>query len=139
MSRQPAAATAVREHDEPKSSVPHDEIGLDSMSASNRYHHRIGQHSRRGSALRMSQDFASSQPEGLFLMASASEPNLPRNRDREVPPRRGENIDEDKDKKPERDKVPDTPPTEPEPVPVEEPPRRPDKRGPYIVQFGRFG
>jgi hypothetical protein len=70
-------------------------------------------------------------------MASASEPKLPQ-RNQEVPPRRGENIDEDKDredkdKKEERDKVPDTPPTEPKPVPVEEPPRTPDKRGPFIV------
>lgn len=40
---------------------------------------------------------------------------------------------------PERDRdqddneAPETPPTEPEPVPVEEPPNAPGKRGPYVV------
>jgi len=32
------------------------------------------------------------------------------------------------------DDAPETPPTEPEPVPVEEPPDAPDKRGPYVVE-----
>lgn len=31
------------------------------------------------------------------------------------------------------DQAPDTPPTEPEPIPVEEPPNAPGKRGPYVV------
>jgi hypothetical protein len=62
-----------------------------------------------------------------------SEPNRPRNTDQELPPRRPEKIDDDSDKKPERDKVPDTPPTEPERVPVKEPPT-PEKRRPFIAQ-----
>jgi hypothetical protein len=70
-------------------------------------------------------------------MAPASEPKLPRKHDQELPPRRGEKIDDDTDNKPERDKVPDTPPTEPEPVPVQEPPRTPDKRGPFIAHETR--
>jgi hypothetical protein len=57
----------------------------------------------------------------------------PRNRDRDLPRRRGEIIDDERDKTPERDDIPDTPPTEPEPVPVEEPPAAPEKQGPYIV------
>ena len=64
-------------------------------------------------------------------MANASEPKPPRNHDQELPPRRGEKIDEDK--MPERDKVPDTPPTEPEPEPVKEPPATPEKRRPFIA------
>ena len=46
------------------------------------------------------------------------EPPAPRDRDRDEPP------------KPD---MPDTPPTEPERVPVEEPPPAPDKQGPYVV------
>lgn len=57
----------------------------------------------------------------------------PRNRDHDVPRRKGELIDDDRDKVPERDEIPDTPPTEPKPVPVEEPPPDPDDQGPYIV------
>jgi hypothetical protein len=39
---------------------------------------------------------------------------------------------------PEKDRdndneAPETPPTEPEPVPVEEPPSAPGKQGPYVV------
>jgi hypothetical protein len=49
--------------------------------------------------------------------------------DQDVPRRRGELIDDERDKKPERDEIPDTPPTEPQPVPVEEPPPAPDKQG----------
>ena len=43
------------------------------------------------------------------------------------------------DDAPERDRdgdepdVPEVPPTEPEPVPVEEPPDAPERRGPYVV------
>jgi hypothetical protein len=33
------------------------------------------------------------------------------------------------------DEVPELPPTEPEPVPVEEPPDAPDRRGPYVVKL----
>jgi hypothetical protein len=33
----------------------------------------------------------------------------------------------------EDDETPDTPPTEPAPVPVEEPPGAPGTRGPYVV------
>jgi hypothetical protein len=68
-------------------------------------------------------------------MPSASEPKPPRNHDQELPSRRGEKIDQDGDKA-ERDKVPDTPPNEPEPVPVKEPFGTPEKRGPFIVHTG---
>ena|SRR5881628_1670755 len=36
-----------------------------------------------------------------------------------------------------QDDVPDTPPNEPQPVPVKEPPAIPEKRGPYVVTGGR--
>jgi len=51
----------------------------------------------------------------------------------DVPRRRGELIDDERDKAPEPDKTPETPPTEPQPVPVDEPPPSPGKQGPYIV------
>jgi hypothetical protein len=57
----------------------------------------------------------------------------PRNRDQDVPRRQGELIDDERDKAPERDDIPDTPPTEPQPVPVKDPPPAPEKQGPYIV------
>jgi len=39
---------------------------------------------------------------------------------------------------PEEEDVPDTPPTEPQPVPMREPPSPPDeRRGPYVVRHGR--
>ena len=57
----------------------------------------------------------------------------PKNRDHDLPPRKGELIDDDRDKTPERDRTPETPPTEPKPVPVEEPPPDPNEKGPYIV------
>ena len=47
----------------------------------------------------------------------------PRNRDQELPRRKGD-----------RDETPDTPPTEPQPVPVKEPPPDPEKQGPYVVE-----
>jgi hypothetical protein len=47
--------------------------------------------------------------------------------------RRGDEIDDERYKKPERDEVPDPPPTEPEPIPVKEPPPSPEKRGPFVV------
>ena len=67
-------------------------------------------------------------------MGDTTEPKPSRNRDQELPPHRGERIDESDDKKRERDKVPDTPPTEPEPMPVREPPPPPEKRGPFIAR-----
>ena len=51
----------------------------------------------------------------------------------DVPRRRGELIDDERDKAPEPDKTPDTPPTEPQPVPVQDPPPAPEKQGPFIV------
>ena len=57
----------------------------------------------------------------------------PHNRDQDLPRHRGEIIDDERDKTPERDDIPDTPPTEPEPIPVKEPPPAPEKQGPYIV------
>jgi hypothetical protein len=56
----------------------------------------------------------------------------PRNRDQKVPRRKGDLIDDERDKVPERDKTPDTPPTEPPPVPVKDPPPAPEQ-GPYIA------
>lgn len=41
--------------------------------------------------------------------------------------------DRPKDDSEPDDDVPETPPTEPKPVPIEEPPASPEKRGPYIV------
>jgi hypothetical protein len=68
-------------------------------------------------------------------MPTASEPKLPHNRDQEVPRRRGEHVDDERDKQPDGDTVPDTPPTEPQPQPMKEPPPAPDEqRGPMIVQ-----
>jgi hypothetical protein len=66
-------------------------------------------------------------------MTPTSDPERPHNHDRDVPRRKGELIDDERDKKPERDEIPDTPPTEPQPVPVEEPPPQPDKQGPLIA------
>ena len=57
----------------------------------------------------------------------------PRNPDQDVPRRQGELIDDERDKAPERDDIPDTPPSEPEPIPVKEPPPAPEQQGPYIV------
>ena len=57
----------------------------------------------------------------------------PRNPDQDVPRHRGEQIGDERDKTPEPDRIPDTPPTEPEPVPIEEPPPPAEKRGPYIA------
>ena len=57
----------------------------------------------------------------------------PRNRDQELPRREGELIDDDRDEVPERDKTPDTPPTEPQPVPMKDPPSAPEQQGPYIA------
>ena len=57
----------------------------------------------------------------------------PPNRDQELPRRRGELIDDERDKKPERDRIPDTPPTEPVQPPVKEPPEPPEKHGPVIA------
>lgn len=57
----------------------------------------------------------------------------PRNRDQQLPHRKGELIDDDRDKVPERDETPDTPPTEPQPVPVKDPPPAPEQQGPYIA------
>jgi hypothetical protein len=51
----------------------------------------------------------------------------------DVPPRTGDVIDDEGEGKRDRDETPDTPPTEPEPVPIKEPPAPPDKRGPVIV------
>lgn len=42
-------------------------------------------------------------------------------------------MEDEAEKQPERDKTPDTPPTEPEPVPIRDPPDPPEKRGPIIV------
>ena len=49
------------------------------------------------------------------------------------PKRRRETPDEERDG--DDDEAPETPPTEPEPVPVEEPPDAPQKRGPYVVDW----
>jgi hypothetical protein len=70
-------------------------------------------------------------------MATAND--APRNHDQDLPRRRGELIDDERDKTPEddrtpeRDKAPDTPPTEPQPVPVQDPPPTPGPPGPYVV------
>jgi hypothetical protein len=67
-------------------------------------------------------------------VTTTSDPKPPQDHDdRDVPHRRGELIDDERDKTPERDEIPDTPPTEPQPVPVEEPPPARDKEGPLIA------
>jgi hypothetical protein len=66
-------------------------------------------------------------------MASSTVERAPHNKDQDLPRRRGELIDDDRDKVPERDKTPDTPPTEPPPIPVREPPPVPEQQGPYIA------
>jgi hypothetical protein len=50
---------------------------------------------------------------------------------------------QDRDEEPDRperdrddDEAPEIPPTEPVPVPVEEPPDAPGQRGPYVVECG---
>ena len=55
----------------------------------------------------------------------------------DVPPRTGDLIDDEGEGKRDRDETPDTPPTEPEPIPIKEPPLPPDKRGPVIVSGTR--
>jgi hypothetical protein len=66
-------------------------------------------------------------------VSTKSHPKRPHDHDQDTPRRRGELIDDERDKKPERDEIPDTPPTEPQPVPVEEPPPAPEKQGPFIA------
>jgi hypothetical protein len=54
------------------------------------------------------------------------------------PPRHTADPRDDEDEEPKRDRIPDTPPTEPEPVPVQEPPPPPDEeRGPLIASARR--
>jgi len=62
-----------------------------------------------------------------------SDPERPHDHDQDMPRRRGELIDDERDKKPERDEIPDTPPTEPQPIPVEEPPPAPENQRPFIA------
>jgi hypothetical protein len=54
-------------------------------------------------------------------MTDPREPTAPHNRDQQLPPRKGELIDDERDKKPEPDGMPDRPPTEPDRLPVKEP------------------
>jgi hypothetical protein len=65
-------------------------------------------------------------------VTTKSNPKQPPDHDQDVPRRRGELIDDERDKKPERD-IPDVPPTEPQPVPIKEPPPAREKRGPFIA------
>jgi hypothetical protein len=64
-------------------------------------------------------------------VTAKSDPTHAHDGDREMPRRRGELIDDQRDKKPEHDEIPDTTPTEPEPVPGKEP--HPTKQGPFIA------
>jgi hypothetical protein len=64
---------------------------------------------------------------------SSSEPQSPRNRDQEIPRRKGERIDDERDKAPEPDTIPDTPPTEPDRPPMKEPPPPEENQGPLIA------
>jgi hypothetical protein len=69
-----------------------------------------------------------------IAMSGVAEPRPPANPDQDPPRRRGELIDDERDKKPdEPDDIPDTPPAEPQPQPMKEPPPPPEKRGPYIA------
>ena len=63
----------------------------------------------------------------------AAEPKPPASPDRDIPGRHGEIIDDERDKRPDPDKVPDTPPTDPKPVPIDEPPGPSENQGPFIV------
>jgi hypothetical protein len=66
-------------------------------------------------------------------VTTKSNPKQPRDHDQDVPRRRGERIDDERDKKPERDEIPDVPGTEPQPVPIKEPVLRPKSRPRRIV------
>ena len=57
-------------------------------------------------------------------------PPRPPRKDREEEPDRPERDSDD-------DEAPEIPPTEPAPVPVEEPPDAPGQRGPYVVESDR--
>ena len=61
-------------------------------------------------------------------MPSNSEPGPPRNRDQQLPVRKGELIDDASKEKRDRDQVPDTPPSEPQP-PVKELPQGSEREG----------
>jgi hypothetical protein len=66
-------------------------------------------------------------------MPTTPEPKMPQNRDQKLPRRKGELIDDERDKPSERDRIPDIPPTEEEEPPVREPPGPEEKRGPFIA------